>query len=98
MVALLKESSRSRSVKWFLILFCLSVAVYFALSEYLLLHRPHAMDMATGHTFPLQHHGSLAYVTRGEDRLLGIVAMAPSAFLICAMLLHARDLMRSRGP
>jgi hypothetical protein len=77
MVALLKESTRSPAVKWLLILFCLSVAAYFALSEYFLFHGPHAMDVATGQTFPLKHHGSLAYVTRGEDRLLGVLAVAP---------------------
>ncbi len=97
MLALLKESTRSPAVKWALMLFCLSLVSYFALSEYLLSHGPHATDLATGHTFPLKHHGSLAYVTQGEDRLLGILALAPSVFLICAMLLHARDLMRARG-
>jgi hypothetical protein len=54
------------------------------------------MDASSGHIYPLKHRGSIAYLTKDEDHLLQIVQIAPYVFLVGAMLIHSRGLIRHR--
>jgi hypothetical protein len=91
-----KELGKNPLVYWGLGLYFAGVMAYFGLSYYFQSHRPHMMDASSGHIYPLKHRGSIAYLTKDEDHLLQIVQIAPYVFLVGAMLIHSRGLIRHR--
>jgi hypothetical protein len=93
MAQLFKESTRGPWLKLAVGLFLLGSTANFGLTYYLSTHRPHAIEAGEGRVRAMRHRGSVVYVTIGEDRLLDFLEIAPMVFLICAGLLHARDLM-----
>lgn len=93
MAQLFKESTRGALLKLAVALFLLGSAANFGLTHYLSTHRPQAIDAGEGRVRVMRHRGSVVYVTVGEDRLLALLEIAPMLFLLCAGLLHARDLM-----
>jgi hypothetical protein len=95
MARLLNASTRNPRVLWLSALFCLGVAANLVLQFYYAAHEFHTLDAASGHIHRLSHFGYVAYLTQGEDRLLDIAEMAPFVFLIAAMLVSSRDLIRS---
>jgi hypothetical protein len=96
MTAMIKGLGRNPWVYWGLGLYVAGVMAYFAMNHYFQSHRPHTMDPPSGRVYPLKHRGSIAYLTKQEDRLLQIIEFAPYGFLIAALLIHNRDLMRGR--
>ena len=49
--------------------------------------RPHTFDSVAGRAIALNNHGSIAYLTRGENMFLYAFAWAAASFFVAAVVL-----------
>jgi hypothetical protein len=64
-----------------------STTWYFAREHYAL-SRPRIADQATGQVYPLNTHGSISYLTAGEQHLLWALMASGIVFLLATAILH----------
>jgi hypothetical protein len=73
-----------------LCIYAIGIVLRIALDRHWHSVSPHAIDAASGHTYPLSGHGGTVFVTPVEGHLLECLYILPWFFLLAGMLVWAQ--------